>query len=162
MFLYKERLTTKIFNNLVLHKLVWCLRGMVPSPSPKSNQVRNFSPAYLWSVLTLSCYVYTSMKTYTSTHTSKTCFRKSAEKNDWTRPTQRIWLENSFVRNLVRSGLKWTCTLARCLAVSGEKYAQSWAECLKRQMLECFNGWAAKNLVYVSIPIWTLIFSYQS
>lgn len=62
--LLNKRLTTKIFNNLVLHKHIWSLRDMVPSPSPKSNQVRNFSPPYLWGALTLSCYMYPSMQTH--------------------------------------------------------------------------------------------------
>lgn len=45
---------------------------MVPSPSSKSNQVRNLFSAYLWSILTLR---YPQVCRHT-----KTCFRMSAEK----------------------------------------------------------------------------------
>lgn len=94
---------------------MWSLRDMVPSLSSKSNQVRDLSSAYLWSVFNIK--VHTSIPTHLRLrHILGWALKKWL---NYTRPTQRVWLENLFGKNLVGSGLNCTCTLA----VSGEKYA---------------------------------------
>lgn len=52
--LKSKRFIAKIFDNLVLFRFICSMGDKDPSPSSKSNQVRNLSPTYLWSALTLS------------------------------------------------------------------------------------------------------------